>query len=311
MTNIFNKLYKKHRHLDTLIYTLSRKKTNINTIRFNLELFLKKIRYTSNLDPIFIGGCPRSGTTLARSLVGIHPKIASPKKEYYIFNWNKNRKYIKDIFGFSFKEIDDITKKNKDVISCTEKILRSYMEKKNKQLVLLKRPSYIIVSGKLFSFFPNMKFINIIRDGRDVACSLRTHPKRKIVDGNIIPTGIKNPFKWCIINWVISINQGFKIRRYKNYIEVKYEDLVKKPVNSMEKIYDFLGLEMIDKNILFDFYKHENYNDHIQNIEVGKPIYKNTIGRWKKDMNEKEKKIFKNMAGELLIKLGYEKDFDW
>ena len=44
---------------------------------------------------------------------------------------------------------------------------------------------------------------------------------------------------------------------------------------------------------------------------MGQPIYKTAIGRWKKDMNTREKELFKKMAGEMLIELEYEKDLNW
>lgn len=34
-------------------------------------------------------------------------------------------------------------------------------------------------------------------------------------------------------------------------------------------------------------------------------------GEWKKHFTDEHKKIFKNVAGDLLVKLGYEKDGDW
>jgi hypothetical protein len=34
-------------------------------------------------------------------------------------------------------------------------------------------------------------------------------------------------------------------------------------------------------------------------------------GKWKKHFTDEHKKIFKDMAGDLLVKLGYEKNNDW
>lgn len=38
---------------------------------------------------------------------------------------------------------------------------------------------------------------------------------------------------------------------------------------------------------------------------------KGVAGEWKAHFNEEHKRIFKNIAGQLLIDLGYEKDFNW
>ena len=68
---------------------------------------------------------------------------------------------------------------------------------------------------------------------------------------------------------------------------------------------------MVPQEKIYNFYKNQNDKNHLQNIEVGQPIYKNTIGRWKNDMNEKEIVLFKKMAGEHLIELNYERDNNW
>ena len=79
----------------------------------------------------------------------------------------------------------------------------------------------------------------------------------------------------------------------------------------MKKVFDFLNLDMISKERILSFYKYEDEFKHPQNIEVGKSIYGKSIGRWKRDLSKKEIKMFKRMAGDLLIELDYEYSLDW
>ena len=72
-----------------------------------------------------------------------------------------------------------------------------------------------------------------------------------------------------------------------------------------------MKIEKIPEKQILDFYKYEQEKKHIQNIEVSKPIYTKTIGRWKKELSEKEKKTFKHKAGGLLTDLGYENGSNW
>lgn len=96
---------------------------------------------------------------------------------------------------------------------------------------------------------------------------------------------------------VSSINQGKKWRGSKKYIEIKYENLINETIVQMEKVFDFLNLEMVDKDRILNFYKYEQDHKHPQNIEVGKSIYAKSVGRWKKDVSKKGIGIFKKMAG--------------
>lgn len=306
-----NDILRKNRIIDSLIYTLSGRTAIYETLQYRIWLLTKKSRYISDFNPIVIGGCPRSGTTLARALISIHPDIASPEPEYNVLMWIKNKEILQNVMDFSSTEINELKNRWKDTISFAEHILRLYMEKQGKQYIAVKHPLHILIIDDLFRYFPNMKFIHIIRDGRDTVCSLRTHPKRKIVDGVIMPTNIINPFRWCIRRWIVCINQGKKWRESKNYREIKYEDLVTNTVDTMRDIFQFVDVKMIPKEDLLDFYKYENAKKHLQNIEVGRSIYEKSIGRWRKDMNINEKKLFKDMAGELLLQYGYEDSLNW
>ena len=307
---------KEIRLVDDLIYRISRKNLTLNILVIRILLFTKKLRYISNLNVIVIGGCARGGTTLARALIGTHPKIACPQQECNILLYIdpfyiKDPVVLEEVFNFSTKEIDYLREKCEDTVYFAENALRLYMQKEGKQFVAVKKPLYVTIIDRLFHYFPNMRFIHVIRDGRDTACSLRTFPKRKLVNGKIAPTNRKNPFDLCIRLWAASVNRGRKWMKSDQYIEVKYEDLVNDTVNTMKRIYNFLGVEMPAKNQLLSFYKDEKDEKHLQTIGVGRPIYKKSIGRWKKDMNEREKEMFKRMAGDMLIELGYEKDLDW
>lgn len=302
---------KKHNILDGLIYNNSGQTSIIDKKNYKRYLSTKKMNEISDIDPIIIGGCPRSGTTLARALIGSHPDIASAEQEYNLLMWIDKAEILKLVFEFNSGEIKSLYSNAKDHIQLAEDIIKLYMKKNKKNKVALKHPYHILIIDDLFHYFPNMKFIHLIRDGRDTACSLRTHPKRKKVDGEIVSIKTNNPFNWCIRRWVVALNLGRKWKNNDNYIEIKYEDIVGKPVDELKKIFKFLRLTMIPRQELLYFYKHQNDDKHLQNIEVGQPIYKKTAGRWKKDMTDDEKILFKKMAGDYLIEYGYEKDYNW
>jgi len=302
---------KRNRVIDNFIYNISGKTAIYETLQFKIWLLINKTRDTSNLNPIIIGGCPRSGTTLIRALIGMHPEIATPKQEYNVLIGINNDDILQNILSFSSEEITELKNKWKNMVNFSEHALRLYMQKQRKQYIIVKQPFHILIINELFHYFPNMKFIHIIRDGRDVACSLRMHPKWKMVNGKIIPAHNISPFDWCIRRWVTCINLGKKWRESDKYIEVKYENLVNSPVETMQDLFQFLHVNMIPKNDLLSYYKYEKDEDHYTNIEVGRAIFKKSIGRWKKDMSEDDKEMFKHMAGKLLIELKYEEDMNW
>ena len=107
MQDVYNR-YKKHAILDKLIFKLSKETAIFEYVVFKMWLLKQKKRYVSNLNPIIIGGCPRSGTTLARALIGIHPEIASPQNEYNIIMWINQKNVLKNVFHFTEEEIREL-----------------------------------------------------------------------------------------------------------------------------------------------------------------------------------------------------------
>jgi hypothetical protein len=269
-----------------------------------MRCFNKKSGF--DISPIIIGGAPRSGTTLIRALVGKHPQIACPQSEVFIFPAKKNMHLYFKLLGFSQKEIIEFG----DFTGAPEfstKALRTYAKINGKPHVAIKAPIHNLCIKRIFQYFPNARYIHVIRDGRDVACSLRHFPKRIISKGEIKPVHSKNPFRSCIKTWKLYVTEGFKGKKFKGYFEVKYEDAVTDLPGTMKKVFERLNLPSIPEETLKDFFKNEIDDYHIQSLEVGKPLYRTSVGRWETDMSEKEKQLFHRLAGDLMIELEYEK----
>jgi len=298
------------RQLEKILFFVSMGNYNVDLVINKLFFKTKRIKDISNFPIIFIGGCMRSGTTLARSLIGMHPQIIAPQRECYLFNLQHISR-LKSTLQISNLLNEYKDNYNNNYLRFTEHFLNSYINQENKPYVALKAPIYVNIVKELHQIFPKMKFIHVIRDGRDVVCSIRKFPSKIIVDGKIIPIDTKNPFPMCVKKWVTYVKAGIKSRGSDRYIELRYEDLVNSTVEMAKNLFQFLDLDMPDEKHLLNFYKHEVDEMHIHSIEVGKPIFKSSIGRWKKDMSDHEKKYFKKIAGKLLIELGYEKDCNW
>jgi len=176
-----------------------------------------------------------------------------------------------------------------------------------------KSPKNVTVIQRIFKSFPESRFIHIIRDGRDVACSLRNFPKHRVVDGKIIKLDTNNPIDQCISIWVESVRAGIEWRDDPRYMEIKYEDLVSEPRQTMEAVLSFLD-EPWDETVL-NYYRVDSSTRSIdkmpQNIRARKPIDKSALGRWRRDLAPSERELFKELAGDLLIELGYETSNDW
>lgn len=296
-----------------------------------LKLYPKD--YFSDSSPIFIGGCGRSGTTLLRILISKHPEVFSgpefnihinqilrlkqdypylPQRAYML----RDKKHIQTIARKYNLEVDEVKEVIDESIHFPEFVDRlfSYLVRKNnKSLWLEKTPKNCNIIDYLFKYFPSSKFIHIIRDGRDVACSLRNHPNSYVDDdGNLQPLYIDNPISKCIGRWINDVGVARKYKDDERYYELKYEDLLQNSYQEMRQVFSFIGLNF-DDSVDFDQKAENNKSDiyFSPSKNASKQIDKKRMGRWKSDLSKEEAFLIQERAGELLQELEYVKDSSW
>lgn len=273
-------------------------------------------RFISDSNPVVIGGCARSGTTLIRVMLDSHRNIYCGPETGLLYTKTLNDTKLKKISRQLDIHYDELIQMKKDSISniaFIEKIFIKLQQDAGKKRWGEKSPMNVLHLDRIFKYFPKTRFIHMIRDGRDTSCSLKHFPKTKVIDGEVIQLNTNNPLDECIQRWVHDVRIGMAWRGDPRYFEVKYEDLISNPESTIRNVLKFIN-EPWDQNVL-NYHQVKSVTrskEKIpQNISAQKPIYKSAYGRWKKEFNEEDKKLFKQIAGDLLIELDYEKDNDW
>jgi hypothetical protein len=111
------------------------------------------------------------------------------------------------------------------------------------------------------------------------------------------------------------LDEWINARNDSNVLLVKYEDLAG-PGSQEEfrRIFDFCGIEIPedDLNALLDRYSFERLSGRRAGNEDQHSHYrKGKAGDWKNHFSEEHKAAFKRVTGDLLVRLGYEKDNGW
>lgn len=191
---------------------------------------------------------------------------------------------------------------------------------------------------------PQAKVLHIVRDGRDAAVSIVHHRWNNAEDkGGIYDLDRRelkkrdayreNPEKFAktgeglftekliedIANgWRNQLNRARRDGHNlgANYTEVRYEDLLENPEEEVQRLLDFLGANDSSDSIVkgcIDSASFENWTKGRKRGEEDAASFfrKGVAGDWKSIFTERDKQIFKDVAGDLLIELGYEKDKDW
>jgi hypothetical protein len=183
----------------------------------------------------------------------------------------------------------------------------------------------------------DIKMIFISRDLRDIAVSLvhfvmlnkwgnhpwnpylqqklTTHDERLLA----IIQGVTLSKEEEILYGITHIPNIFEFTRYrymwlqeKDICHVTFEDLVKDQLSqdkSIQKIIDYLWGDLshlnLDKEKLLHIIK-----EHI-NPESSGTFRSGKIGSWREEFKSTHKDVFKEIAGDFLVQLGYEDDHKW
>lgn len=156
--------------------------------------------YSDGIAPIFIIGCGHSGTTLMAALLNAHPSTSVIKGETFILRFRNRPSKINERLK---RECDENTR------------------------IVEKTPRHTRYIRRIFRLYPEARVIVMLRDGRDVSCSIR---KR---NGNLI----RGAIRWLFDNELVD-----RERPDSRLMLVKIEALLGQPEAVMREVCQFLNL---------------------------------------------------------------------
>lgn len=265
--------------------------------------------YESTASPIIIGGSPRTGSTLLRVMLNRHPQIWIGPENGVFQEGGQNFAGMEACLGVSTRRLKALRRRSCCLGEFIDLAMGEALNLQGKPIWGIKSPSVVDALSLVFRFFPRAKFIHIIRDGRDVVCSLRTHPKYKTVGGEQVVTGIVNPWEDCVRRWKESTRRALQWRDDNRYCEIRYENLVSNPEQTLRKLLHDLGLEF-DKMLLCENQNPVNEGIDTPHPGVAKGVYDSATGRWRTDLPPEGLSAFDADARELLADLKYDSDGD-
>jgi len=267
-------------------------------------------------------GFERSGTTLLTMMMGAHPLLAVPLTVtglWYKYARKLNRyeelasrsniiSLIKDLLGEERILLWDEPIQLDEVLEQLEgnsypaviaAFYRAYAKQKNKPFWANLDIATLDSMDLAYQWFPDVRFIHIVRDGRDVALSHET-----------MPYGAANTLD-CAQTWerrvTTSIKMGSMLAE-SQYKIVRFEDLVIEPENTLAELCDFIGIEYSPKMLEYTSMVESKIPEHRRWLwpALDKAPQKEKCYGWKKNMDTKRRVVFEGEAGSLLAKLGYE-----
>jgi hypothetical protein len=299
-------------------------------------------------EKFFIFGHARSGTTLLMRLLRLHPEVHcnyqahfftrqpllkslvdTPEAEEWLTRrsnrWNRGR----DLSPLILRAAADF-------------IMERDAAQAGKPIVGDKSPSSNIhgqAVRDLHAIYPDARLIYIVRDGRDVLISerfrnlveeskfLRPEDKRIVDELRRDPAsftnGSRSIFTESAIHrvatgWVRNLQEtdGEGRRLFgEKFCSIRYEDLLTRPLAEMQRLWTFLGVQgdrALEKSIIDEMSSNPDEEWQAKrNEDIASFLPKGQAGNWQRLFTGRDKAVFKEVAGEMLIKWNYENDLNW
>ncbi|XP_068158841.1 protein-tyrosine sulfotransferase isoform X3 [Drosophila tropicalis] len=242
----------------------------------------RQYSYNREMPLIFIGGVPRSGTTLMRAMLDAHPDVRCGQETRVIprilqlrSHWLKSEKE-----SLRLQEAG-ITKEvmNSAIAQFCLEIIAKHGEPAprlcNKDPLTLKMGSYVI------ELFPNAKFLFMVRDGRATVHS--------IISRKVTITGFDlTSYRQCMQKWNHAIEVMHEQCRdigKDRCMMVYYEQLVLHPEEWMRKILKFLDVPWNDAVLHHEEFINKPNGVPLSKVErssdqVIKPVNLEALSKW-------------------------------
>jgi hypothetical protein len=271
--------------------------------------------------PVFIVGCPRSGTSFlyhlllsAGGFAEFHTQmnvydVLEPicgdlgimkHKKAAIEEWLRSK-------AFRVSGLDAGSIEAKILTEChgASDFLRIIMDeialKQGVDRWIDSTPTNAPHMLRIHEDFPDAQFVHIIRDPRDVALSLDKRAWSRPLPWDKNRSLVAAGLYW---EWIVRKGRKFGAMLAANYFEVRYEELVQQPRQALMAIGDFL---------------HHNLDyERIQRDSIGsvkKPLTSfkedlqegrfTPVGRWKNKFPPEQLAQFETLVGEYMQELGY------
>ena len=249
--------------VDRLIKTYAKSFFETNTVRGS----------DSEL-PVFILGLPRSGTTLVEQIVSSHPQMFGAGELGSLMTIEE---------GIA-KKIETSHPYPEGISSCKDSVAAEFSTRYLRELseyspsairITDKMPSNFLRIGLIKTLFPKAHIIHCKRNALDTCTSIFLN---YLVKGHDYSFDLEELGQYYL-------DYERLMRHWRGVVadeifEVQYEELVTDQEPVSRQLIEHVGLEWDDTCL--DFHENKRVVKTASNLQVRKPIYKNSINRWRR-----------------------------
>ena len=251
---------------------------------------------TVSLSPaIVVGGSGRSGTTLLRTILNRHPSIFCGDESTVFLSRISSARDIAARYHLSTEDVADMFRASRSQVEFVDLFRQHCLSHSAKSVWAEKTPDNILRFDYVRRHFPNALLVHVIRDGRDVVCSLRRQTWLKVPQDE--RTTLK-AVEVAIDYWSRRVEAGLRFRNDPRYTELKYEDMIRQPEQTLRPLFAAAGVDW-SPSVLIPPDGSDTTQPHENAINT------NALEQWRRELSAEEIALIERKAGPLLRMLGY------
>lgn len=285
---------------------------------------------------IFIVGSSRSGTTMFNRVLGNHPDILALNELHYIgrtWDMNKTQVWAQEravreaaiLLATAMRSLWDESPTDAEVetarllMSSVEQseidpgvvfhaVLEYLLREAGRKIATDQTPRNILYVNEILDTFPNAKVIQLIRDPRAVMYSQKNRWRQRSLGAKGTPVwnAVRVFFNYHPYTvsklWCAAYLKGSGVAGHKNYLAIRFEELVASPERELRRTCDFLGVGFIPA--MLDVPRVGSSN--LQHRDDVRGISSDVLVAWKGKLTKAEVWLCEWLARDAMRKLGYD-----
>jgi hypothetical protein len=271
--------------------------------------------------PVFVVGCPRSGTTLMYSMLVGAGGFAFYRKETYFYDQlprfpelttpasrarfmrEFTAGYLGKVPGLDVEPlVAESLERCRRPAEFLPLLMASVTHTQQMDRWVEGTPVHVLHMDAIKRDVPDALFLHVIRDGRDCALSIARqpwHPKTWPWDRSCL-VGVAALF-W---EWMVKAGRASRAGNSPDYLEVRFEDLVADPRASLDRIGRFIDHDLVlDRIFRNRVHAMESPNTSFGAETALEPFH--PVGRWRAQQVAEDVRLCERLVGPFLETLGY------
>jgi hypothetical protein len=251
--------------------------------------------------PIFIVGCPRSGTTLLRLILDSHPHISCGPESHFLTDleaivgryWHRLQP-----FGFEKRYWHE------KIATFFDSFQMEHARARGKSRWADKTPKYSVKLAFINEVFPDCQIVHVIRDPYDVVAS---HRER---------WGYKSAVRCAMHTWKQYVTEARAVGGVlpaNRYREIRYEQLVASPEPVLRELLEYLGEPWVGAILEYQQFehnmagqKHEKLTERRrQSACESATIYRSRVGAGRGELDPFLRALLRTRSRDLIKELRY------